>query len=160
MKPFFTILLIALSISVIQISCEKPYTADATPKEKPPISLDSMLQCHGQNNWDSARIRNALIGNWQWEYITCYWTPENANGKDYKNLTLEFMQNDSVAVKVNNQIIQLSSWKITQLNDGYSKLTVNPIVIQLPGKILFCGGHVLFYDSYTDGCDNYFKKVN
>lgn len=160
MKQFYSILFLVLSISVLPTSCEKPYTADLSIREKPPITLDSMLQCHGHNNWDSATIRNTLLGKWQWEYIRCYWTPESANGTDYKNLTIEFKQNDSVEVKVNNQILQISSWKIAQLNDGFSKLVVNPMVVQLPGKILFCGGHVLFYDSYTDGCDNYFKKIN
>ncbi|MDE3251895.1 MAG: hypothetical protein KGO92_03750, partial [Bacteroidota bacterium] len=90
----------------------------------------------------------------------CYWNPENANGTEYKNLTLTFKQNDTVEVRVNNQTIQLASWKIVTLNDGFSKLEVNPLVYQLPGKILFCEGRVLFYDSYTDGCDNYFKKIN
>jgi hypothetical protein len=160
MKISLSILLIVVFILILQTSCEKPYVIDSAVKEKPPVSLDSMLQCHGQKNWDSVTIRSSLIGNWQWEFIRCYWTPEKANSKDYQNLSVEFMQNDSVIVRVNGQTTQKASWQIVRTNDGYFTLAVNPIILQLPGKILFCGGRVLFYDSYTDGCDNYFKKIN
>ncbi|MBS1511608.1 MAG: hypothetical protein JST86_12250 [Bacteroidetes bacterium] len=128
--------------------------------QKPPITPDSMLLCHNQTIWDSSTIHQHLIGKWQWEYIKCYWAPENANNEDFKNLSVEFKQNNSLEVKLNGQTTQTSSWAIVRLNDGYFKLVTNPIVFQLPGKVLFCENHVLFFDSYTDGCDNYFKKQN
>jgi hypothetical protein len=160
MKQTFAILLLILSVTTIQTSCKKTKTTDTTQPQKPPIALDSMLLCHGQTNFDSASTRNALIGKWQWKFIKCYWNPEQANGEEYKTISIEFKQNDSLEVKTNDQTTQKSSWKVTRLNDGYFTLTVSPIVYQLPGKVLFCGDYVLFYDTYTDGCDNYFKRVN
>lgn len=158
MKTIFGLLMVALSMIAIQSSCNKAKTTDTVQPPKPPIALDSMLICSGQTNWDSASLHNALVGKWQWEYIKCYWYPEKANNEDFKNLTLEFKQHDSLEVKLNGLVTQNSSWHVTKLNDGYFKLLVNPIVLQLPGKILFCGDRVLFYDSYVDGCDNYFQK--
>jgi hypothetical protein len=29
--------------------------------------------------WDPAKMGNHLIGEWKWEYISCFWTPEDVN---------------------------------------------------------------------------------
>ena len=160
MKTIFGLLTVSLSIIALQSSCKKTETIDTPQRKKPPITLDSMLLCYGQKSWDSTSIHNALIGKWSWEYITCYWKPESANNEDFKSLSIEFKQNDSLELKQNGLLTQKSSWDISKLSDGYFKLLVNPIVLQLPGKVLICGDRVLFYDSYVDGCDNYFKKQN
>jgi hypothetical protein len=160
MKTIFGFLTVALFIIAPQVSCKKAKTTDTPQQPKPPIALDSILLCNGQTSWDSTSIHNALVGKWQWEYIKCYWNPEKANNEDFKNLSIEFKQNGSLEVKLNGLVTQNSSWDVIKLNDGYFKLLVNPIVLQLPGKVLFCGDRVLFYDSYVDGCDNYFKKQN
>jgi hypothetical protein len=149
-----------LFIMGINYSCKKTKDTEVPMQQNPPVTLDNMLQCNNQRNWDSTSTHDALIGKWRWEFINCYFNPEDANGQDFKNLSIEFMQNDSLVVKVNNQLSQISSWYVTMLNDGYFKLTVNPIVLQLPGRVLICDDRVLFYDSYTDGCNNYFKKQN
>lgn len=159
MKSISGLLIPALFITTILLSCKKTKTIDIIQPQKPPVALDSMLLCHGQTKRDSTATQNALIGKWQWEFIKCYWNPENANSVDFKSLSVEFKK-DSLDVKINGQITQKSSWHIIGTNDGYFKLLVNPIVFQLPGKLLFCGDRVLFYDSYVDGCDNYFRKQN
>ena len=160
MKILFAAILVALPFMAIHSSCKKAKNTAGRQQQQPPISLGDMLQCYRQTNWDSTAIHNALMGKWQWEFIKCYWNPEDANGDDFKNLSVEFKQHDSLEVKINGQTTQTASWKITSSNDGYFKLVLTPIVVQLPGNILFCGERVLFYDSYTDGCDNYFKKQN
>lgn len=75
MKIIFSLLTVALSIIAIQSSCKKAKTTDTPQRQKPPITLDSMLLCNGQTNWDSTLIHNALVGKWQWEFIKCYWNP-------------------------------------------------------------------------------------
>lgn len=139
---------------------EKTDTSDPPQQEDPPVALDSMLRCYSVMSWDSAVIHDALINTWEWEFIKCYWKPEDANGEDFKGLSVQFKQNDSLEVKLNNQLTQVSSWSIVRLNDEYFKLSTSPFIPQLPGKILLCGDRILFYDSYVDGCDNYFKKQN
>ena len=158
MRSIFIFLICTLPFWAVQMSCKKTQEPANPPQQQPPVSFDSLLHCYGQVSWDSASIHNALIGTWNWEFIKCYWNPEDANGDDYKNVSIVFRQNDSLEVKVNNQITQAASWKISRLSDGYFKVTTAPLVVYLPGKILLCGNRVMFYDSYTDGCDNYFKR--
>lgn len=160
MRSIFIFLICTLAVCAVQMSCKKTQETTTPPpqQQQPPISFDSLLHCYSQVSWDSASIHNALIGTWNWEFIKCYWNPEDANGDDYKNLSIVFRQNDSLEVRVNNQITQTASRKISRLSDGYFKMTTVPLVVYLPGKILLCSSRVMFYDSYTDGCDNYFKK--
>jgi len=144
----------------ILVSCQRTLSTEniKPPGYQPPISKDSMFRCHYLINWDSVSISNKLIGLWQWEFIECYWNPENANSEDYKGLTVEFKTDKTVIVKDNGQVLQTSTWGITKLNDGYYKIDATPIVGQLFGKILFCDDRVVFSDTYVDGCDNYFKQ--
>lgn len=127
-------------------------------QQKPPIAIDSILRCYSKTSWDSTTIRTALIGKWQWEFIQCFWQPEKANSEDFKTLVIEFKMNDSLTVYMGNQITQTTSWRVTKQFDGFYKLSTGAFVPQLPGNILLCGNRVVFYDSYVDGCDNFFKK--
>lgn len=151
---------LGLSLTVVHTACKKSNTEDTIPMPPPPppVTLEAMLSCYRTSNWDSVAIQQTLIGEWQWEYIRCYWKPESANNKEFKNLAIEFTQHDSLIVRMNGQLVQKGSWKLTRLNDGYYRLSMNPLVPQLSGKIVLCEGRVLLYDSYVDGCDNYFKK--
>lgn len=161
MKTFaFSFLTLLLFIAMLH-SCQKSNEGEEQlVQQTPPLTLDSMIKCNRQVTRDSAAVHDALIGKWKWEFISCFWKPENANGEDFKTLAVEFKTNDTVEVKVDNVITQKSSWKVRTLNDGNFSLILNPIVVQLPGRILFCGDRVLFQDSYVDGCDNYFVKQN
>jgi hypothetical protein len=160
MKSIFTILVSVLILLVLQTACKKTEEKIMPQQQLPPITFDSMFHCHAQTIWDSATIHNALLGKWQWTFIKCYWNPEDANSEEYKNLSLEFKNDNTLVVKIDGQISQTATWNVMNLNDGYFKLLVSQFVPQLFGRILFCGDKVLFYDSYTDGCDNYFKKQN
>ena len=158
MKPISFILLF-LVIVLSENACKKAETTDTPQQQKRPISIDSMLRCHNFVNADSSSIRNALITKWQWKFISCYWKPENANSEDFKTLTIEFKQNDSLEVRINNVTTQKSSWYLKRLADGFYKLISSSFIPQLSGKVLVCGDQLLFYDTYVDGCDNYFKKL-
>jgi hypothetical protein len=159
MKTFITLINILVIGLFGLTSCQRSLYFDSIAGQpQPPVSLDSLLQCHTQNGLDSAGIRNSLIGKWNWEYIKCFWAPEKANNTDFKNLSVEFGSNDTLLVRLNNIITQTSSWKLSRTNDGFFTLTTTPLVPQLPGKILLCQNRAIFFDSYVDGCDNYFKK--
>lgn len=151
-------LALILFILLIQSSCKKAADSNTVQVQQPPVSFDSMFRCHTRTAPDSATIRNSLPGKWQWEFIKCYWNSEDANGDDFKNLSVEFKADNTVTVKENGITTQTSTWVLTSLNDGNFKLTTNPLVLQLPGRIYLCGDWVLFFDSYIDGCDNLFKK--
>ena len=154
-----SVLVLTLFILLVQSSCKKATDSNSSSQvQQPPVSVDSMFRCHTATALDSAGIRSGLLGKWQWEFIRCYWNPEDANGDDFKNLAVEIKADNTVTVKENGVTTQTATWALTRLNDGYFKLTTNPLVLQLPGRIYLCSDRVLFFDSYIDGCDNFFKK--
>ena len=73
-------------------------------------------------------------------------------------MTVEFKSDSTLEVKVNGATTQSSTWEIVNLGDSQFEINADPVVPQLHGRILFCEDRVLFYDSYIDGCDNYFKR--
>lgn len=149
-----------LLIMVTLLCCSKPKSKPATPPETPPVTLQTMTECHRTASWDSAKIQSRLLGKWGWEFIQCYWNPEDGNSKDFQGLSVEFKPDNTLEVKLNGETTQTSSWELVNLNDGYYKIQAKPLVLQLPGRILLCTERVLFSDSYTDGCDNYFKRLD
>ncbi|MDZ7936599.1 MAG: hypothetical protein U5M51_16890 [Emticicia sp.] len=138
------------TISILLFSCNK--------EENPPISLGDMWACHHEMTWDTLNTRQTLIGEWEWEYTGCFWTPEDANDDDFKGMTIEFKSDNTLDVRENGQITQTSNWKVINGDVDLFALDVNPTVTQLYGRILFCEERVEFNHSYIDGCDNYFKR--
>ena len=125
---------------------------------KPPKSQGDMFDCHQQSNWDSLSVSNELIGEWEWEHISCYWNPDDDNDNEYRGLTIEFNEDQSLIVREEGLITQASSWKVVDGDANLYALEVDPRVIQLYGRILICDDLLEFNDSYIDGCDNYFRK--
>ncbi|MEZ4829759.1 MAG: hypothetical protein R3C61_26265 [Bacteroidia bacterium] len=144
-----------LVFMLMAISCKE----DQPPvRQEPPVSQSDMLICHHHTVWDSVTTQNALIGKWQWEYITCYWNPEDANYDDYSDLFLEFKPDHTLEVKMNGQFTQTVSWSIQAGEANVWIMKADPVVPQILGRIILCDDRVEFNDSYTDGCDNYFKR--
>jgi len=159
MRSVFGLIMILFAIAGSQVFCTRNDSGNTVTKTPPPVSIDSMLRCYRQSNPDSVNLRTSLLATWQWEYIKCYWAPENANASDYKNLSVAFKPNDSLEVKTNNQIAGKAAWRLQKTNDGYFTLSTTPLVPQLAGKVIVCANRVIFFDSYVDGCDNYFKRL-
>jgi hypothetical protein len=109
-------------------------------------------------SWDSLTTHNALIGEWEWEYISCYWNPDGGNDSDHKGLTIEFKSDQSLIVTEKGEVTQTSSWEVGDGDLDLYEIYVDPSVIQLHGRILICDEWLEFNDSYIDGCDNYFRK--
>ena len=113
MRIFLSVIVVI--IAFFQTSCEKSKDDERIARQEAPISLGSILQCNGRTTRDSAAVHNALIGKWKWEFISCYWNPEKANGEDFKTLAVEFKTNDTVEVKVDNMIAQNPFGKLQHL---------------------------------------------
>lgn len=160
MRSVFSLLMGLLAIVASQVFCTRNDSGNAVVTTPPPVSIDSMVRCYNQSLPDSANLRTWLLATWQWEYIKCYWAPEKANATDFRNLSIAFKANDSVEVKTNNQITSRAAWRLSKTNDGYFTLATTPLVPQLAGKVILCANRVIFFDSYVDGCDNYFKRAD
>lgn len=122
----------------------------------PPKSQSVMFDCHHEKSWDSLATQNELIG--EWEYISCCCTSDDANDSDFRGLTIDFKPDQSLIVREAGKITQTSTWKVVDGDHTFYALEVDPYVIQLFGRILFCEDLLEFNDSYIDGCDNYFRK--
>jgi len=138
------------TITLLLLSCNK--------EENPPVSQGDMWDCYHELTWDTINTKETLIGEWEWEYIGCFWNPEDANDDEFKGMTIEFKSDNTLEVKDNGQITQTSNWKVVNGDADLFALDVDPTVTQLYGRILFCDKRVEFNDSYIDGCDNYFKR--
>lgn len=151
--------LVAL-VLVTLLSCNKKEDPAKLAKPQPPITFSDILICHRTSVWDSAAIHNKLIGKYKWEYINCFWKPDDANNMDYKDVQVEFLLDNTLQLKEKGELMQTATWQVTDLQDGFFKINMTPLVPLLNGRILFCDSLALFYDSYVDGCDNYFKRTN
>ena len=139
-----------LVLPIILLACDKG--------EDLPSSQVNMWDCHNQMTWDSLKIKNTLIGEWEWVYISCFWNPEDANDNEFEGLVIEFKSDNTLYVKEKGQITQTSNWKVVDADADLFALDVDPSVTQLYGRIFFCDERVGFSTSYIDGCDNYFKR--
>ena len=145
--------LLILGLFTLLLACKKEKTSPV-PYEFP---ID-ISDCHYSQSWDSTKTHAALIGEWQWKYIQCFWTPNDANGDDYAGLEIKFKPDNTLEVRENGVLTQTASWKIqTSFDDSFEVETV-PEVVLLYGHIAICNDIIAFSHSYIDGCDNYYKR--
>jgi len=126
----------------------------------PPFAQGDMFDCHKNASWDSAGIANALIGKWEWEYIACYYAPDQANNKEYQGLEIEFKVDNTLDIIENEIKTQTSTWKLVMEDRGWYGIDANPYVTQLIGRIVLCEDVVEFNKSYIDICDNWFRRMD
>lgn len=124
----------------------------------PPPAQLNLWPCHQAVNRDSVATEKALLGLWDWEYISCFWKPEKANAEDFKCLSIEIKADHTLTVKESGKITQTARWKIVRGEPKLFVIRTEPLVPQVLGRVMFCGEVLEFNDSYVDGCDNYFRK--
>ena len=139
---------IFLSFLFLFCACQK--------EETPDFETKTFLDCHEEQAWDSTKVANHLIGEWEWQSIKCFWQAENDTL--HQGLRIRFQENGKLVMEENEMFAQEASWQIVEGQCSEFALEMNPIIDQAFGGILFCGGYVLFHDSCLDGCDNYFRK--
>lgn len=119
-----------------------------------------MIECHEEDNWPSFKPKEALLGEWEWNYIYCYGNPDDANGNDFKGMDIEFKPDNTVDVKISGQVMSTANWEISTRNSSNFSIVTTPPITQLRGRVVFCGKKLLFHHSYIDQCDNYFERKN
>ena len=120
-----------------------------------PIDQGEIYNCFYSRSWDSTQVKNAILGEWNWEYI---WCELGENNTQYKGLSIELKSDNSINVKQNGQIIQTSKWKINKLDDTHYGIYPDPAIDQMLGYFLICSDVIGFNLGYVDGCANYFRK--
>ncbi len=138
---------LSLTICFILFSCKKDI-----------LDINSFWQCNSSQNLDSTAISNKIVGSWTWAKQSCFWTGKTKTAD--KKIKVTFNSNATFTILKNSSIITQGNWKLNTIDSNMWGLDLTPSSDYLYGRILFCNDQVLFNDSYRDGCDNLFEKVN
>jgi len=130
----------------------------ACGKDEPPITVGEISSCHDKTVWDSLTTSNELIGEWDWKYVEYFWSPSSDGSCEYDGLSINFKTDGTLEVWKNGQISQTAIWNVVNESGNLFMLKFEPWIEQLPGRIYFCDDLLVFYLTYADGSDNYFKR--
>lgn len=142
-------IILLFALPILLISCSK---------QKPPHTQNEMWECHQEETWDSVKMVNALLGEWEWRYEECFWTPDQASYEKYEGLSVEFKSDQTLLVKQDGQVTQTTTWILGPSDGDLFGVETDTTVLQLYGRIVICEKWISFNHSYVDGCDNYFKR--
>lgn len=146
------ILMLILIFSLL--SCDKE---DVSQR---PMSQTDIWSCYNNLEWSDLEIWNELIGSWKWIYTESYWAPDKGGNTESENTLIEFLSDSTLNVIVDGELKSTTKWTIV-IKDGdlYGLELDSSATTLLYGRILICGEIVEFNNSYIDGSDNYFEKI-
>ena len=133
-------------------------TAFTACKKDEKLDVSSFSNCSAAQNLDSASISAKLIGSWVWSKRACFWTGTTQSAN--KNIKVTFGIDHTFSVNENAATLTQGTWKLIQEPNVAWHLSVSSPSEYLEGRILFCEKQLLLNDSYRDGCDNLFNKIN
>lgn len=151
MKKIFNVIIVFIVFTII--SCDKE---DISSR---PLSQTEIWTCYSQIDWNESQIRDELIGKWRWVYTENYWAPEKGHNTENDNTQIEFFQDSTLNVLIGGEIKNTTKWIIIPKDGELYGLELDSSVSQLYGRILICGKIIEFNNSYIDGSDNYFERI-
>jgi hypothetical protein len=137
----------SIAVCLITLSCKKDS-----------LDIASFWQCASSQNLDSTAISNKIAGSWKWTKQYCFSAGKTMRAD--KDIKVTFNTNGTFTVLENSTIITQGNWTLKVVDSNLWELDVTAPSTYLYGRILICNNQVLFNDSYRDGCDNLFEKVN
>jgi len=126
--------------------------------DSPPIAPDSVWDCHEEETWNIDAVNSFIVGEWEWEFISCYNSRSSANDFQHSGLVVEIKSDNTLKITSKDQLIQTSNWELSMEDDQLFRLEVNPSIAEIKGRIFICKDKILFDASYQGGCDNYYKR--
>ncbi len=145
-------LMIVSLCAFLVMSCEQERLA------VPEIKANEFWDCHKSQELDSIKLASKLVGAWTWKKQACYWGGKTVYAD--KDLQVTFTGNRICILRENSSIVSQGSWKLKAVDSNMFVLDLEHSSIYLHGIILLCNGEVVFSDSYIDGCDYLFTKVD
>lgn len=140
---------------IFSIGCGK----EVTPQR--PISQADMWNCYNSTEWTNLKIRDALIGNWKWIYSESPWAPEKGTNTSDENIFVEFLKDSTFNLTVNGKVQGSTKWHITSKDGELYGIELDTFITSLiHGRILICDKTLESNNSYVDGEDNYFSKID
>ncbi|NPD48210.1 hypothetical protein [Lentimicrobium sp. S6] len=148
------IIFVAL-ITLFCLSCDKEEITER------PMSQTDIWNCYNDSEWSDVKIKNALIGKWKWTYTESYWAPENGMNTESENTVIEFFNDSSLQIIENGELTNTAKWTVKPKDGELFGLELDStITTLLYGRILICGVTLECNNSYIDGSDNYFIKID
>lgn len=146
---------VLMLISIFSIlSCDKEDTSER------PMSQTDIWNCYHNSEWSLLEIRNELIGKWKWTFTEDFWAPDQGLNTENENTLVEFLSDSTLNLIVNGELENTTKWFVTPEDEGLYGLEFDSaITTLLNGRILFCGEILEFNNSYIDGSDNYFERI-
>ncbi|MGI6048624.1 MAG: hypothetical protein ACOYEG_11595 [Petrimonas sp.] len=148
MKNLFIISAFIL-ISLLSFSCSK----DSSEQ----IDIVQLYNCHKSQKYDSTKLASKLIGTWKW---TTYSAEIPGTIKADKNVFLNLTKEGEFTVTENSVVVTRGNWKLKVADIDLFALDLNNPSTYLYGRILLCENLVLFNNSYIDGGDNLFVRID
>lgn len=139
---------------ILNIGCDKE---EITQR---PMSETDIWNCYTNSEWTELKIRTELIGRWKWIYSENFWAPDKGRNAENENTVIEFLSDSTLNVIVGGELQNSTKWIVTSKDGELYGLELDAAVTTLLyGRILICDEIVEFNNSYIDGSDNYFKKI-
>ena len=126
--------------------------------EKPPTQME-LWDCHTQAVWHTETVFDELVGKWKWFYTQSYGLEENGSNTEIENMVIEFQKDSVLNIYIDGNMESTSIWSVILTDPPLFGLALDSAINQLYGRILFCNDIVEFNNSYIDGDDNYFRRI-
>ena len=135
-------------ISLLPFSCSKDKLDQIDTKQ--------LWDCYKSQNYDSTKLASELLGTWKW---TAYYSEIPGTNKANKDVFLNLSKTGTFTVTENSVVITQGNWNLRIADINNYELELNKPSTYLYGRIVLCENQVLFNNSYIDGSDNLFIKM-
>ncbi|MCB0696520.1 MAG: hypothetical protein KDC07_04100 [Chitinophagaceae bacterium] len=157
---FYTTLACLAVFTLIAISpgCKKEKADKVTPAGAgSDFDISRIWDCHNNSNPFPSQINKNLEGTWVWISSSCYWNYSEVIAAD-KQVVLIFKDAGNYQLFENGTVESEGTWKLSQIDNNTWDIVTSAKSKYLHGHILLCNDEVVFYSSYLDGCDYYFRR--
>lgn len=136
----------------------------ACQEKEDPFSMPDMNElwtCNEAENWDEQTLQEALIGEWKWMKSVNPWFPDAPNPADSMTVVIAFHADGNMQFIEEGNTEFTTGWDLVVEDWSLLGVQLDTIATDLLyGRILLCNDILLFNNSYIDGADNYFKKID
>ena len=151
MKKVIVIISFVIAGLIIH-SCKKDKSSE--------IDWKAIKECNNAMHLDTTAVASNLVGKWQLKAWYCGFCTEPGTHNPDKTVIISFTSARLFTVTENSTIVTQGNWYIGKVDTNNWGLQTSSPSRYLFGYILFCDNQVMFSDSYIDGADNLFDKVN
>ncbi len=135
---------------------------DPLSKLQIPPDGQMLRDCHDQKMWSAQSLRAALVGEWRWYYSAndfsgSFYPPRNTLDL---NTVVVFGADTSYNVMEAGEVTHTTQWSLEEVQPGFFNADTETFKSPSLGFVILCDDLVEFSESYIDGDDNYFVRID